>query len=178
MFQPPGFSGFGVHELQRGTEPVVGEHPQPARRQFRGQGDVGAQHLKQQQLAELTGPRPRPRGRHRRPLGGEHPRRWVAHLAVYGRTPRGRTALRIVRLSGQILLAAFLPIVLLLVAGIGWLRTDTAMRIAMWVLVAELGLIAFLAARRTQLHWWQQLVAVIALMGVGALVVGVKTLAL
>lgn len=82
------------------------------------------------------------------------------------------------RSSGQILLAAFLPIVLLLVAGIGWLRTDTAMRIAMWVLVAELGLIAFLAARRTQLHWWQQLVAVIALMGVGALVVGVKALAL
>ena len=143
-----------------------------------GVGDVGAQHLKQQQLAELTA----------RVLdlavatGGLWAAsilaEWVAHLAVTGRTPRGRTALRIVRLSGQILLAAFLPIVLLLVAGIGWLRTDTAMRIAMWVLVAELGLIAFLAARRTQLHWWQQLVAVIALMGVGALVVGVKALAL
>jgi hypothetical protein len=37
--------------------------------------------------------------------------------------------------------------------------------------------IAFLAVRRTQLPWWQQLLAVSGLVGVGFLVLGVKILA-
>ena len=47
----------------------------------------------------------------------------------------------------------------------------------MWMLVAELGVIALLAVRRTQLPWWQQVLTVGALVGVGVLVVGIKTLA-
>ena len=102
---------------------------------------------------------------------------WVAHLGVYGTAPRGRDWLRVLRTSGQILQAAFAPLVVLAVAGFGLLSTYTAMWIAMWLLVAELGVIAFLAVRRTQLRWWQRLLTIAALVGVGALVVGIKIVA-
>lgn len=102
---------------------------------------------------------------------------WVAHLAVYGSAPRGRAALRILQSSGQILQAAFLPLVALAVAAFGLLDTDDAMWIAMWVLVGELGVIALLAVRRTQLPWWQQALVVTALVGMGALVVAIKIVA-
>jgi hypothetical protein len=102
---------------------------------------------------------------------------WVAHLGVYASAPRGRAALRLLRTSGQILEAAFLPLLVLVLAGFGLLSTSTAMWIAMWVLVAELGVIAFLAVRRTELPWWQQLLTVAGLVGVGALVVGIKIIA-
>ncbi|HEX2283658.1 MAG TPA: hypothetical protein VHI10_02335 [Mycobacterium sp.] len=102
---------------------------------------------------------------------------WVAHIAVYSTVPRGRDALRMLQSSGQILEAAFLPVVILAVAGFGKLDTDTATWIAAWVLVGELGIIAFLAVRRTQLPWWQQLFAVTGLVGVGVLVLGIKILA-
>jgi hypothetical protein len=72
---------------------------------------------------------------------------------------------------------ALVPLLVLVVSGIGWLPTDTAMWIAMWVLVAELGIIAFLAVRRAHLHWWQKVFVATALAGVGALVVAVKMLA-
>ena len=102
---------------------------------------------------------------------------WVAHLGVYRRAPRGHAALRMFQASGQILAAAVLPLLVLAAAGIGFLNTETAMWIAMWLLVAELGIIAFLAVRRTQLPWWQEVLTVAALVGVGVIVVGIKTLA-
>jgi hypothetical protein len=102
---------------------------------------------------------------------------WVAHLSVHGDAPRGRTALRVLGTSGQILEAAFAPLLVLVAAGIGVLCTSTAMWIAIWILIAELGVIAFLAVRRTQLPWWQQLLTVAGLIGVGVLVVGVKIVA-
>jgi hypothetical protein len=51
------------------------------------------------------------------------------------------------------------------------------MRIAMCVLVVELGIIAFVAVRRAHLHWCQKIFAATALAGVGALVNAVKMLA-
>jgi hypothetical protein len=102
---------------------------------------------------------------------------WVAHLGVHRTAPRGRDALRMLQSSAQILEAAFLPIVILAVAGFGLLSTDTATWIAAWTLVAELGVIALLAVRRTGLPWWQQAFAVVGLVGVGVLVLGIKILA-
>ncbi len=101
----------------------------------------------------------------------------VAHLAVYGSAQKGREGLKIVRASGQILQAAVPPVIVLLLAVFDVLDTDTAMWIAMWLLVGELGIIALLAVRRTRLPWWQQAIAVAGLVGVGLLVVGVKILA-
>ena len=102
---------------------------------------------------------------------------WVAHLAVYGRGPRGKEALTIVRSSAQILVAAVVPVLLLMAAGFGWLSVATAKWTALWFLVAEMGLIVFLAVRRAQLRWWQQAIAVGSLASLGALVVIIKTLA-
>jgi hypothetical protein len=102
---------------------------------------------------------------------------WLAHLGVFGRAPRGVQALRILQSSGQIAEAALLPLVVLAVAGFGVIRTYTAIWIAMWILVAELGVIALLAVRRTQLQWWQKLFTVGGLVGVGVVVLGVKILA-
>jgi hypothetical protein len=102
---------------------------------------------------------------------------WVAHLGVYSTAPRGRDLLRMLQSSAQILEAAFLPLAILAVAGMGALTTYTATWVAAWVLVAELGVIALLAVRRTQLPWWQQALAVALLVGVGVLVLGIKILA-
>ena len=102
---------------------------------------------------------------------------WVAHLGVYSTAPRGRDLLRMLQSSAQILEAAFLPLAILAVAGLGAMNTYTATWAAAWVLVAELGVIALLAVRRTQLPWWQQALAVALLVGVGVLVLGIKILA-
>ena len=96
---------------------------------------------------------------------------WVAHLGVHRDAPRGRAALRMLQTSGQIVAAAVLPLLVLVAAGIGLLSTSTAMWIAMWILVVELGVIALLAVRRAQLRWWQQLFTIAVLVGVGVLVV-------
>jgi hypothetical protein len=101
----------------------------------------------------------------------------VAHVAGFGRAPRGREGRQILQASFQLLQAAVPPLILLLLAVFGVLDTDTAMWIAMWTLVGELGVIALLAVRRTQLPWWQQAVAVAGLVGVGLLVVSVKIIA-
>jgi len=102
---------------------------------------------------------------------------WLAHLGVYSTAPRGRELLHILQSSGQILEAAFIPLVILAVAGIGGLSTYTATWIAMWVLVAELGVIALLAVRRTRLAWWRQALVIALLVGVGLLVLAIKILA-
>ena len=102
---------------------------------------------------------------------------WVAHLAVHEEAPHGAERWRMLQASGQILQASVLPLVALATAGLGLLDTDTAMWVAKWILVGELGLIALLAVRRTRLPWWQQILTVAILVGVGLLVIGIKVLA-
>jgi hypothetical protein len=102
---------------------------------------------------------------------------WLAHLGVHGRAPHGGKAVRMLQSSGQIVEAALLPLVVVVVAAFGVIRTYTATWIAMWILVAELGIIAMLAVRRTRLPWWQKLFTVGGLVGVGVVVIGVKILA-
>lgn len=102
---------------------------------------------------------------------------WVAHLAVHEQAPHGMERWRILQASGQILQAAALPLAALATAGFGLLDTDTAMWVAKWILVGELGLIALLAVRRTRLPWWQQILTVATLVAVGLLVIAVKVLA-
>ena len=102
---------------------------------------------------------------------------FVAQMAVFGKAPRGRHWIQLLQASGQILWAAVPPVMVLLLAVVDVLDTDTAMWIGMWTLVGELGVIAFLAMRRTRLPWWQQVISVTGLVGLGLLVVGIKTLA-
>lgn len=102
---------------------------------------------------------------------------WLAHLAVHSAAPRGRDLWRMLQSSGQILQAAFLPVLVLAVAAVANLNTSTATWVAMWILVAELGVITLLAVRRTELLWWQRGLAVVVLAGIGALVLVIKILA-
>jgi hypothetical protein len=102
---------------------------------------------------------------------------FVAQTAVFGKAPRGRHWIKLLQASGQILWAAVPPVIVLLLAAFDVLDTDTAMWIGMWTLVGELGVIAFLAMRRTRLPWWQQALSVAGLVGLGLLVVGIKILA-
>ena len=102
---------------------------------------------------------------------------WVAHLSVHERAPRRLETWRMLQASSQILQASLLPLLALATAGIGLLETETAIWIAQWMLVAELGFIAFAAVHRTRLPWWQQIVTVVLLTGVGLLVIGIKVLA-
>jgi len=100
----------------------------------------------------------------------------VAHLAAHGSAPRGGELVGMGRTSGQILEAAVLPTLLLVLAAVGVLRTEVALRAGIWVSVVTLGVFALLAARRTRLVWWKQATLVLALLGIGALVVLAKTL--
>lgn len=102
---------------------------------------------------------------------------FVARLGVEGRVPRGAAAWAMLRSSGQILEAAIAPIVILIVSGIGLLETPTAVWLAMWFLVIEMAVIAFLAVRRTNLPWWQRAIAVVTLAALGAAVVAIKMIA-
>jgi hypothetical protein len=101
----------------------------------------------------------------------------VSHLAAHGSAPRGAEARRMFRTSGQILEAAVVPVVLLVLSGFGVLMTERAIRAGVWVSVVTLGLFALLAVRRTKLAWWKRYLLVAALVGLGALVVLLKTLA-
>ncbi|WP_423816272.1 hypothetical protein [Rhodococcus jostii] len=101
---------------------------------------------------------------------------WVAHLGAHHSAPRGRAALRMLQASGQIVEAAVLPLLILVAAAVGLLSLSTAMWIAMWILVVELGVIALFAVRMAQLRWWQKLFTIAGLVGVGVLVVGIKIL--
>ena len=102
---------------------------------------------------------------------------YVAHLAVHGRGPRGPEAVGALRASAQILEASAVPLLLLLLAGIGVMPLGVALWAGVWTSVLALGVFALLAARRTALPGWKQAVLVVALLVLGALVVGVKTLA-
>jgi hypothetical protein len=102
---------------------------------------------------------------------------FVANLSADGKAPRGKKALGILQSSGQILEAAGIPVLILVAGVIGWLAIPTAMWIAMWFLVAELGYITWLAVRRAGLRWWQQAIAVSVLAAAGAAVVAIKMLA-
>jgi len=101
---------------------------------------------------------------------------WVAHLAAHGSGPRGREAMSILGASGQILEAAYVPLLLLALAGLGVIRLEVALRAGIWTSIISLGLFALLAVRRTTLAGWQRAVVVATLVGLGALVVLLKTL--
>jgi hypothetical protein len=102
---------------------------------------------------------------------------YVSHLAAHGERPHGQEAVAVLRASNQILEAAWIPLLLLALAGLGVMSLTPALRAGVWVSVITLGLFALLAVRRTELPGWQRAIVVVALLGLGALVVLLKTLA-
>lgn len=101
----------------------------------------------------------------------------IAHIGAHGSMPRGREVRHISWVSGQIMAASAVPLALLVLAGVRVLSAHTALWSAVWVLVAEMGLFAFLAVRRTSLTMWGKLLLTTSLIALGLLVVFLKTLA-
>jgi hypothetical protein len=102
---------------------------------------------------------------------------FLGHTGALGHPPHGRELWQMTRASGQILEAGVPAAILMILAGLDVIPFDIALWIAIWVLTATLGLFALLAARRTSLSWWGKTLLVLALLGVGVLVVGLKYLA-
>ncbi|GAB2655530.1 hypothetical protein GCM10027271_12530 [Saccharopolyspora gloriosae] len=100
---------------------------------------------------------------------------YVAHLAVREIVPERAHPVEMLRSSGQILQAAVLPVVLLVAAALGLIPVGVAGWISIWFLVATMGLFAVLAVRRTRLPWWKRAALVLVLMGIGLLVILLKT---
>ncbi|GAB3148709.1 hypothetical protein GCM10027258_44160 [Amycolatopsis stemonae] len=100
---------------------------------------------------------------------------YVSHLALHDADGERADVRLLLRASGQILEAAVLPAVLLVAGALGVLRLRTAIWASVWLLVAEMGLFALLAVRRTRLPWWKQLLLVVVLVGLGLGVIALKT---
>jgi hypothetical protein len=100
---------------------------------------------------------------------------YVSHLALHDADGERVNLRLLLRASGQILEAAVLPGVLLVAGALDVVRFATAVRVSVWLLVAEMGLFALLAVRRTRLPWWKQLLLVAVLVALGLVVIGLKT---
>lgn len=100
---------------------------------------------------------------------------YVSHLALHEADGERADVRLLLRASGQILEAAVLPGLLLVAGALDVVRFSVAIWASVWLLVAEMGLFALLAVRRTRLPWWKQLLLVAALVGLGVVVIGLKT---
>ena len=102
---------------------------------------------------------------------------FVAHLGMHGeRLHRGDWKI-LLGTSWQIVQAAMVPMVLLAVSATGWWDFHPALWTSVWVLVAQMGVFAFFAVRRTGLSWFGRILLVLAIIAFWLVVIGVKTLA-
>jgi len=101
----------------------------------------------------------------------------IAHLAVHGAFPSAQELRAMLRVSGEALASASLPLVLLVLAWVGVFELEAALWAASILYVATLGLIGYLAVRRTHAEWWKQLLALVILMALGVAVIGLQQLA-
>jgi len=101
----------------------------------------------------------------------------VAHLAVKGNLPDAAEMRFLVRVSAGALATVILPVVILLLALVGWIDTQLALTIAVWVMAVTLGAIGYIAVFRASLRWWAKLAVFGGLLLFGLVVVGVQLLA-
>ncbi|MET3806385.1 hypothetical protein ABIB25_003400 [Nakamurella sp. UYEF19] len=102
---------------------------------------------------------------------------FVAHIGAHQSMPGIKSVRHMFWVSGQIMAASALPLLFLVLSGLGLLTVHTAVWLGVWVLVAEMGVFAFLAVRSASLRWWATTLLVVAIMLLGVLVVFLKTLA-
>jgi hypothetical protein len=95
----------------------------------------------------------------------------ISFLSVHSRFPDGHEVRVMLRIAASALASAGVPVLVLVLAAVGLVELDTALRIVSIVYVVTLGVIAYLGVRRTNAAWWKQLIALAALMAVGLSVV-------
>lgn len=101
----------------------------------------------------------------------------LAHLAVHATFPDRHEFGRLLRLTGTAIASAGVPLLILLLAVLGWIDLGTALTIASIAYIAILGVIGYVAVRRTEAPWWKQAIALGILVALGALVVLIQQLA-
>lgn len=101
----------------------------------------------------------------------------VSHLTVHALAPTRPELGGMARVTFGAAGAAVLPLVFIVLAGIGVWDVSAALRAAAAVLVATLALVGYLAVRRLRLPWWQQLIALGAEAALGIAVIGLEVLA-
>lgn len=101
----------------------------------------------------------------------------LAHLAVHATFPDRREFGRMLRLTGTAIASAAIPLLVLLLAVWDWIELGTALTIASVVYVAILGLIGYIAVRRTRAPWWKQVIALGILVALGGLAILIQQLA-
>ncbi|MFE5670169.1 hypothetical protein ACFQ58_01040 [Agromyces sp. NPDC056523] len=101
----------------------------------------------------------------------------VAHLAVHAAFPDRDELGRMLRISGSAIASAGVPLILLALAAFGVFELEGALRAASIVYLVTLGLIGYVAVRRTHAPWWKQLLGLGALVALGLAVVVLQQLA-
>ncbi len=101
----------------------------------------------------------------------------VAHVSVHGALP-SRLEFRLeLRIASGALGTAVLPLLLIAAAWLGWLDLHDALRIDSFIYLATLGLIGYLAVRRSTLKPWGKLVALSVFVVFGGVVILIQILA-
>ena len=101
----------------------------------------------------------------------------MAHIGAHGSTPKGPEVRHIAWVSGQIMAASAVPLLLLVLAALRVLSDHAAVWSGVWVLVAEMGIFAFLAVHHASLSRWNKVLLTASLVLLGLVVVLLKTLA-
>jgi hypothetical protein len=101
----------------------------------------------------------------------------VAHLAIHSAFPDRTEMGRMLRVSGTAIASAAGPLVILALAAFGLIEIEPALHAASILYLVTLGLIGFVAVRRTRAPWWKELIALGALVALGLAVVVLQQLA-
>jgi hypothetical protein len=101
----------------------------------------------------------------------------ISHLAAHGEFPSRREVVLMLKVAGGALGTLAVPVMLLALAAFDVTPLDTALRASSAVYIATLGLIGWIAVRRSRITWWKQLLALAVLMALGLGVVGLQILA-
>ncbi|MGK9147991.1 hypothetical protein KXS11_10230 [Plantibacter flavus] len=101
----------------------------------------------------------------------------IAHLAAHGAFPDATEWRVMLRIAWGSLFTVATPAILLILAVFGVMQLDTSLRVSTIVYLVTLGLSAWFAVRRAGLTLWRQLIAMAALVLLGAAVIGLQVLA-
>ena len=101
----------------------------------------------------------------------------VSHLGAHRSPPKATEIRHLIWVSGQIMAASAVPLALLVLSAVHVLPLHAAVWSGVWVLIAEMGLLAYATVRRTSLQWWGKAALIGSLVALGLLVVFLKTLA-
>lgn len=101
----------------------------------------------------------------------------ISHLAVHREFPSLREIGLLLRISGGALSTLITPVILIGLAEVDVIDENTALIAAIVVYMVTLGLIGWVAVRRSRVVWWQQVIAMAMLMVLGLVVIVLQTLA-